>query len=81
MENDENNFVLQFIPSLILLLKAAENKKGSALTEDEVLEIRDNALCIRVPINAANDVEKGRGYVDIDPENCWLEWQEIRNEL
>lgn len=66
------------IPALVLLLKAAENRKGSPLNEAEVLEIRDNATCIAVPVSAAFAMEEERGYPDIAPENCWSEWQQAR---
>ena len=23
-------------------------------------------------------IEKSRGYKDIDPENCWVEWNEYK---
>jgi hypothetical protein len=29
----------------------------------------------------ARKLEETRGYRDVDPENCWTEWQELRLEL
>jgi hypothetical protein len=46
-ENNENDeLILLFMPSLIALLVLAENEKGSALTEEGVLAIRDGGYCV-----------------------------------
>ncbi|MDE1165481.1 MAG: hypothetical protein PW845_08835 [Pseudomonas sp.] len=72
---------LVFIPALVSLLKAAEDRKGTLLSEDEVLEIRDNATATAVPLSAAFALENDRGYRDIVPEECWKEWQRVRSSL
>ncbi|WP_311969634.1 hypothetical protein [Pseudomonas baltica] len=72
---------LVFIPPLVCLLKAAEDRKGTPLSEVEVLEIRDHATATAVPFSAAFALEKERGYRDIVPEECWKEWQRIRSFL
>ncbi len=72
---------LVFVPALVSLLKAAEDRKGSPLSEDEVLEIRDNATAIAVPFSAGLALEKERGYQDIAPEECWEQWQQVRSSL
>lgn len=69
-----------FIPSLISLLVSKAEQKGSPLTEDEVLDIRDNATAISLDGEAALGVTERRGYRDIDPENCWDEWLAFRGE-
>jgi hypothetical protein len=81
MEKGEEKLVLQFIPALIVILKAEEDRKKSPLTEEEVLKIRDSAICMSMPVSAAINLEKSRGYADIAPENCWNEWCKIRTEL
>jgi len=63
------------------LLKAAEDRKGSPLSEDEVLEIRANATATAVPFSTAFALEKERGDEDIAPEECWKEWQRVRSSL
>jgi len=73
--------IFQFIPSLVAQLKAREDKKGSPLTEDEVIEIRDSAICMAVTPETFLITEKARGYKDIDPENCWKEWSKISTQL
>ncbi|MDH1657252.1 hypothetical protein N5E96_14470 [Pseudomonas mosselii] len=72
---------LVFVPALVSLLKAAEDRKGSQLNEDEVFEIRDNATATAIPFSVAVAMEKERGYEDIVPEECWKEWQRVRSFL
>ena len=76
-----SNTVIVFIPALAPLLLRAEQLKGQPLTEAEVLRIRDHAICATVSREAAARLEEERGYRDIDPENCWAEWQELRLTL
>ena len=77
--NDE--LVPVFMPALSALLLQAEDLKGSPLTPDEVMAIRDNANCAMTKHTVAEELNHSRGYVDIDPENCWYEWQYLRREL
>ena len=78
---DSEDLVLVFMPSLVATLLAAERDKGSPLTEDEVIDIRDNAEVVASPADVAMHVEEERGYRDIDPEDCWLQWQDVRSDL
>ncbi|WP_440806790.1 hypothetical protein [Pseudomonas syringae] len=71
---------LVFIPALIAILTAAEKKKGMRLTEAEVCHIRDQATCIALPFSSAIAMETERGYEDIAAENCWVEWQQKREQ-
>jgi hypothetical protein len=70
-----------FMPALVVLLLRAEQSKGEPLTEDEVLAIRDGANCVMMPSAQAKKQEETRGYPDVDPENCWEDWQQMRLEL
>lgn len=63
-----------FIPSLISLLVSKAEEKGSPLTKEEVIDIRDNATAIITDAEGALAVAERRGYQDIDPENCWDDW-------
>ena len=74
------NFTIGFFPSLVSNLMEAEDKKGSALTQAEVLAIRDGSAVAVVPEDR-DFLEKAQGYRDIDPSNCWEEWQEQRDKL
>ncbi|WP_338523604.1 hypothetical protein NUH87_28405 [Pseudomonas batumici] len=69
---------LVFIPALVAVLRTAEERKGSPLTEAEVCSIRDQAVCITLPFSVALDMERERGYPDIAPENCWSEWKKSK---
>jgi SH3-like domain-containing protein len=69
------------VPALVAVLLNKENEKGSPLTEQEVLEIRDKAACIMMPISVVSEMEKSRGYSDLDPEYAWEQWQQARLEL
>ena len=69
------------IPSLVATLLDRERAKGSPLTEEEVIRIRDNCAAVAVPAEVAREIDESRGYVDIDPENCWEEWQRARKAL
>lgn len=72
---------LVHVPALIAVLLSNEKEKGRPLTEFEVLEITDNSNCIAMPGFAKQEIEESRGYLDIDPENVWAEWQIVRTEL
>ena len=79
--NTESEPIPVFVPALGAILIAAEDAKGEPLASEEVAKIRDNAACIMMdPADAAKMVES-RGYVDVDPENCWHDWQMLRREL
>ena len=74
-----------FLNPLVVLLAGVERQKGSPLTEAEVLEVRDNAQCAMMTPEQA---EKFYGSLDaqiliprINPENCWEEWQAIRQDI
>jgi hypothetical protein len=73
-----DNLVPFFVHSLAFQLENAERQKGSPLTYDEVIRIRDNAICVMVSEESLRAMEESRGYRDIDPENCWNEWQALR---
>lgn len=70
-----------FMPALGLLLEGAEDLKEAPLTPEEVLRIRDEALCVMMTPDDAAAMTASRGYADIDPENCWHDWQMLRRKL
>ncbi|PZL95119.1 hypothetical protein CKF43_09330 [Pantoea graminicola] len=61
--------IVLFIPSLISLLVSKAEEKGSRLTEEEVLAIRENATAIVTDAEGVLAVADRRGYQDIDPEH------------
>ncbi|MFN2094748.1 hypothetical protein ACKVM9_002430 [Pantoea agglomerans] len=72
--------IILFIPSLISLLVSKAEEKGSPLTEEEVLAIRDNATAIVTDAEGVLAVAERRGYQDIDPEHCWEEWLDFNRQ-
>ncbi|MEB6223601.1 hypothetical protein OJ965_11210 [Pantoea anthophila] len=72
--------IILFIPSLISLLVSKAEEKGSPLTKEEVLAIRDNATAIVTDAEGVLAVAERRGYQDIDPEHCWEEWLDFNKQ-
>ncbi len=81
MTDNDDELIPVFVPALGAVLINAEDKKGEPLTPDEVLSIRDNAPCIMMQNDVARQMAESRGYDDIDPENCWYDWQQLRRAL
>ena len=71
---------LFFIPSLAGMLWRAQDEKGAALTEDEVLQIRDSWGVMVMTHEHARAMEEQRGYVDIDGANAWQSWLRLQEE-
>lgn len=80
-EDPEDPLCLVIVPALVAILLNAEQEKGAALTEAEVIALRDNAECIAMPASVAAQVQATRGYPDIVAEAAWSEWQRVRIEL
>jgi hypothetical protein len=79
--NDGDRMVPLFIPALVALLANKEETKGQPLTEAEVLDIRDKAACVMVPVSTMPAMIETRGYEDINPDRAWTEWQVVREQL
>ena len=69
------------MPPLVLVLKHREQAKGSPLSEEEVLAIRDAAPSIALPASEARMMAESRGYEDISLEEPWRDWQAVRGAL
>ena|SRR5262245_33286844 len=67
-----------FIPSLAALLARAEELKGSPLTEEQVIRVRDAAQAVVTRADAAAATVEQRGYPEVDPLKPWESWQAIR---
>lgn len=76
----EKDLLPLFVPALSILLENAEDEKNSPLNETEVLDIRDSASVIMMSRDDFNAMAQSRGE-DIDPENCWYDWQMLRRQL
>jgi len=66
------------IPALSFCLLHMENKKGRALTEEEVLAAVEMAPAITMTAEDAVQFAKRPGGADLDPDNIWAEWQAFR---
>ena len=75
------NLVKVYSQGLSALFLAAETESRRPLTEKECLAIRDSATVVFVPVESAAEMDKQRGYKDINPDNCWEEWQILRKRL
>lgn len=81
MQDEDEELFPVFVPSLSAVLLNAENEKGQPLSYEEVIQIRDEAACIMAGAEQIAKLAETRGYEDIDPENCWYDWQQLRREL
>jgi hypothetical protein len=77
----EDDVVPVFIPALVALLIRAEELHGAPLTRNQVVAIRDNAHCVMLPPAVKAEMEKTRGYTDVDPQRCWEDWLIVRASL
>jgi hypothetical protein len=69
---------LVFTPSLAALLTRARQLNGAALTEDQVLRIRNGSMAIVVRHDDARAMEEQRGYADIDAADAWRSWLRLQ---
>ena len=81
VSRSDESLVPLFIPALVTILLNRERAKGSPLTEEEVLEIRDASTVVMAPLSTIPAMIKSRGYEDIDPEQCWEHWKIARQQL
>jgi len=70
---------MTFVPALVAILTAAEDKAGKPLTQKQVEKIRDGGACIAMEPRDAQALERTRGYADLDPELVWPQWQARRS--
>ena len=66
-----------FTPTLHALLEALEAQAGAPLTRDQVLAVRDRGVCIAMQPRDAQQLERTRGYADLDPELAWEQWRAL----
>jgi hypothetical protein len=66
-----------FMPALVVLLHALEQKAGP-LTQRQVEETTKGATCVTMEHRRAQEMERARGYADIDPELAWEQWCVVR---
>lgn len=66
-----------FMPALVVLLENLEQRSGP-LTRRQVEEATERATCMAVEHRHARDMERSRGYADIEPELAWEQWSTLR---
>ena len=69
------------VPALGILLLRLEKKKGAPLTEAEVLEARDKAVCMVMRLSHKRAMEEKRGYRDVNPQSVWEDWLVFRTQV
>jgi hypothetical protein len=69
------------IPPLVLALHAAERSAGHPLTRADVAKIVENSPAIAVEPRDVGELERSRGYADIEPDLAWDQWQIVRRTL
>ena len=67
-----------FIPALVALLTAAEERAGRPLRRGEVERLTSEGICMMMNHADAKQLERSRGYADLEPELAWLQWQVLR---
>jgi hypothetical protein len=77
----EEDLVPVFMPPLTTVLATHEREKGAPLTEQEVISIRGKSVVMMMRRSIAEQMASKRGWRDIDPHNCWQEWQQTRQQL
>jgi hypothetical protein len=66
------------IPPLVAMLMAAERQKGTPLERNEVEAIAAQSPALMMELAHALELEKSRGYADIDPELAYEQWSIVR---
>jgi hypothetical protein len=78
---DQTPLIPLFVPPLATVLAHAEQKKGAPLTQPEVEAIRDKSACIMMEPADAQKMGQSRGFIDVNPQNCWADWHRLRAQL
>jgi hypothetical protein len=68
-----------FVPALRVTLTSLARQEGRApLAREEVETHRDDAPCVAMKPRQAQELERSRGYADLNPEFVWEQWQLVR---
>ncbi len=82
---EQEKTVKVYLNPLMALLHGAERTKGSYLTQEEVLSIRDNAAFIMMAPEQASvfyrSLDAQVAVHRMNPDRLWEEWQEIRDHV
>jgi hypothetical protein len=64
-----------FIPALVAVLTAAEAEAGRRLRREEVERLTSEGTCMMMAHADAQQLERTRGYADLEPDLAWRQWQ------
>ena len=78
---EATRLVPTIVPALVSVLMSAEASKGRPLTQSEVLDLATNSPAIAMEPRDALELERSRGYADIEPELAWEQWQIVRRTI
>ncbi|MEU4568978.1 hypothetical protein [Micromonospora sp. NPDC023956] len=67
-----------FVPALVAVLTAAEERAGRRLRREEVERLTGEGVCMMMTHADAQKLERSRGYADLEPELVWRQWQVLR---
>jgi hypothetical protein len=67
-----------FVPALVAILAAAEEEAGRPLHRDEVERFTSEGTCMMMAHADAKNLERSRGYADLEPELAWTQWRVLR---
>jgi hypothetical protein len=76
----EMKLVAVFMPSLFAAFQTAESGSGTPLTFSRAREIRNQAVGVLVTEELAAKLEQRRGFRDLDPDEFWSDWLQLRKE-
>lgn len=77
----ERGLIPVFVPSLAATLLNADKTGTNPLTERDAIAIRDRCPCIMLAPATAAAMEERRGYADMNPDNCWQEFLQLKDQL
>lgn len=67
------------MPSLLSVLTALEKQAGKKLTQRQVEKVRDEGVCVAMNPRDIQQLERSRGWSDLDPELVWEQWTAYRD--
>ncbi|HUR45713.1 MAG TPA: hypothetical protein VMZ27_07540 [Candidatus Saccharimonadales bacterium] len=68
-----------FMPSLLSLFRESEEQSGGQLTYERAREIVSTAVVTSLSQPLAVELERRRGFRDLDPQHFWEEWHNFKN--
>lgn len=67
-----------FMPSLLSLFREEEARSGLPLTYEKARKIVRSAVITNLSQPLAAQLERRRGFHDLDPNDFWVEWRHFK---